>query len=234
MSVAENLKNIEERIQRACKSVGRPRHDVKVLAVTKKQSQATMREAYEAGLRHFGENYVQEALEKIKSLTDLKNVTWHMIGALQSNKIKDVVGNFQYIHSVDRLSVAQKIDQVAKSRGLRQKILLQLNVAEEATKSGVHESQFEELFFHVVQLEGVELCGLMLMPPLQNEAEANRPYFKKGQSLFSKMKSQLSGHPQQSSFCELSMGTSQDFEIAIQEGATWIRLGSTLLGERHP
>jgi pyridoxal phosphate enzyme (YggS family) len=231
MSVANNLKKIEDAIARTCKQAGRSPSEVHLIAVTKKQTLITMNEAYAAGLRHFGENYVQEAIEKQTQLAQ-SDLTWHLIGALQSNKIKDVVGRFEFIHSVDRWSLAEKIHHLAQQKSIRQKVFLQINFAGEDSKSGVSEGLAEELFFRMVQLEGLEICGLMIMPPFAEAAEESRPYFKKGQRFLDHLRSQSSVQGGSLQLRDLSMGTSQDYEIAIQEGATWIRLGSTLLGER--
>ena len=146
MSIANNLEKINSRVQSAAGSVGREASEVNVVAVSKRQAEETIREAYDCGLRHFGENYIQEALAKKQSLS-LPEAHWHFIGHLQSNKVKDVVGEFEYIHSVDRLSLAQKIDRVARDKGVRQKVFLQVNLAGEESKSGIDESLLESLFF---------------------------------------------------------------------------------------
>ncbi len=233
MSIANNLKSIQNRILSASQVVGRHPAEVNIVAVSKRQTEFTIQQAYDYGLRHFGENYVQEAISKKQSLS-LPEAQWHFIGHLQSNKVKDVVGQFEYIHSVDRLSLLQKIDRVATDLGLQQKVFLQVNLAEEEGKSGIKESLLDSLFFEGVQLEGIKTCGLMIMPPFAKEAEASRPFFAKGKQLIQLLNSCLDKNALSTfHISDLSMGTSQDFEVAIQEGATWIRLGSILLGERE-
>lgn len=233
MSIASNLEHIQQKILSATKAAGRDSTEVNVVAVSKRQSEATIRQAYDCGLRHFGENYVQEAVSKKQNLS-LPKAYWHFIGHLQGNKVKDVVGEFEYIHSVDRRSLLQKIDRVAKDKGIQQKVFLQVNLAGEESKSGIEESLLESLFFEGVQLEGIKTCGLMIMPPFAKEAESSRPFFAKGKQLIQFLNSRLDAKAlARFHISDLSMGTSQDFEVAIQEGATWIRIGSILLGERE-
>lgn len=193
----------------------------KILAVSKLQPEEKIRALYSQGQRDFGENYVQEALEKIEALRDLE-INWHLIGPLQKNKVKFLKKNFCCIHSVDSLELAQKISEAALAADHVQSVLLQLNLSEEASKSGFRRDEFERDWPELRQLQGLHITGLMTMPPLENEAEKNRDFFRDLKYIGNKY-----------SLTEYSMGTSHDFHIALQEGATWIRLGTTLFGERE-
>jgi PLP dependent protein len=203
-----------------------PSH-VKVLAVSKLQPTAKIRALYEKGYRHFGENYPQELVKKQNELKDLK-VSWHLIGHLQKNKVKLVLG-CELIHSVDSLSLAEEISKRAKSEGLQQKILLQINLAQESSKEGFNKNTLEKEFKKISELPHLEVCGLMTMPPFVQNSEENRRYFNELRQLLLKLKST---YKLSENFRELSMGTSQDYQVAIEEGATWIRLGTTLFGDR--
>jgi MAF protein len=195
-----------------------PRADL--LAVSKLQSTEQIRKLAADGQKNFGENYVQEALEKIAELKDL-NLSWHFIGHLQKNKVKMIVGQFDLIHSVDSLELAKKISSVAASHGVIQKILLQVNLSQEETKGGFSENEFRQSLNEIQQLPSVQVTGLMTMPPLFSDPDDCRPYFRRLRELADE-----TGLP------ELSMGTSSDYRVALQEGATWIRLGTVLFGER--
>jgi len=192
----------------------------KLLAVSKLQPIDKIQKLYQQGQTHFAENYVQEALEKIEALKNL-NIHWHLIGPLQKNKVKYLKNHFSYIHSVDSYELAELISKKSIENNFRQKIMIQVNFSNEASKSGFGESDFEQQWPRLSDLPGIEICGLMTMPPLQNDPEENRIYFKKCYQLGQKY--QLK---------EYSMGTSHDYQIALQEGATWIRLGTLLFGER--
>lgn len=192
----------------------------KVLAVSKLQPIEKIRRLYQEGQKDFGENYVQEALEKIEQLKDLK-IVWHLIGPLQTNKIKYLQNHFEYIHSVDSLKVAQLISSHAQKINYIQKIFLQVNLAQETTKSGFSIEDFEKEVSKIKTLPNIQIVGLMTMPPLQNQPEENRYLFQKLKVLGEKH-----------SLPELSMGTSHDYKIALEEGATWVRLGTILFGER--
>lgn len=195
---------------------------VKIIAVSKLQSVEKIQSLNSEGHLIFGENYVQEAIDKIEILNN-KNIEWHFIGSLQKNKVKFVVGNFAYIHSVDQLSLAEKINQVAKEKNLQQKILIQVNVANEISKGGISPTELPEFLTRAIALENIKIVGLMTMPPLVENPEDVRLYFRRlkqlGQQCFSQP-------------IEYSMGTSHDYEVAVSEGATMIRLGTILFGER--
>lgn len=193
----------------------------KILAVSKLQPIEKIKELHAEGQIDFGENYMQEALEKIETLKDL-NLKWHLIGPLQKNKVKFLKTNFAYVHSVDSIELAELISKKAVEINHKQKIFLQINISGEQTKSGFDENAFVKNWDMVKALPGLEIVGLMTMPPLENEPEKNRNYFKK----LTALGKSLNLH-------EFSMGTSHDYSVALEEGATWIRLGTVLFGQRN-
>ncbi|PIS11316.1 MAG: YggS family pyridoxal phosphate-dependent enzyme [Bdellovibrio sp. CG10_big_fil_rev_8_21_14_0_10_47_8] len=200
----------------------------KILAVSKFQPAEKIRGLYQQGQRLFGENYVQEALEKQRALSDLQ-IQWHDIGRLQKNKVKLVLGHFSLIHSVDALELAQAIDQKAKQQNIQQAILLQLNLANEQSKGGFSEENLLDstaLLDTMAGLKNIEIHGLMTMPPLAEDPKQSRPYFQR----LRKLKDQL--QKRWPTLTELSMGTSSDYLVAAEEGATMVRLGTMLFGER--
>ncbi|WP_413613003.1 YggS family pyridoxal phosphate-dependent enzyme [Bdellovibrio sp. HCB-110] len=201
-----------------------------ILAVSKLQSEEKIRELYHEGQRHFGENYVQEALEKIEHLQDLKDVQWHLIGHLQKNKAKLVVGKFALIHSVDSLELAETLSRQCESKKVEQNILIQVNLAHEETKSGFDKESLLKGWKSLTALSHLNIFGLMTMPPLTEEGQEVRLYFRELRELKDSLTSQtdLKRHP----LTELSMGTSHDFKVAVEEGATIVRLGTILFGER--
>lgn len=197
-----------------------------ILAVSKLQPEEKIRALYQSGQRLFAENYIQEALPKIENLKNL-NIEWHLIGRLQKNKAKLAVGNFALIHSVDSLELAQAINRIAEEKGLTQKILLQVNIADEESKGGFDVSTLLKVIPELQMLHKVQIKGLMAMPPLFENPEESRPYFKKLKDLLTVVKKSF---PEAN---ELSMGTSSDFLVAAQEGSTLVRLGTVLFGERQ-
>lgn len=200
--------------------------DVGVVAVSKLQPVTKIRELHEQnGHVDFGENYIQEALAKIEELRTLP-LRWHFIGALQTNKVKFLADHFALIHSVDSLKLATKISQAAETRKTFQSVLFQVNVGGEDSKSGFSREEFENVWPQLKALPGLQIKGLMTMPPLQNDPAANRPHFRELRELGRQIRRDVPGADQ------LSMGTSSDFLVAIEEGATWVRLGSILFGER--
>jgi len=202
-----------------------PDNGLRVIAVSKLQPTEKISALYELGQRDFAENYAQEGLQKIEELKDLQ-IRWHFIGSLQKNKVKMVVGHYDLIHSVDSLSLAEVINRKAAEMGLLQKILFQLNLSQEETKGGFDEKNFLDSLKELSKLKNLKPVGLMTMPPLQNQPEENRIYFKKLKSLLETMKTIF---PEA---VELSMGTSSDYLVAAEEGATLVRLGTILFGER--
>ena len=218
MSVAERLNKIQIRMGAACARSGRDPLSVRLLAVSKLQSVAAIREAYDAGQKDFAENYVQEAEEKMEQLANLP-VNWHFIGRIQSNKVKLLAGKFRLLHSVDRMSIVEGLHRL----GRPQEILLQYDVAGEESKGGATSLELEKILsFLSREKSSVVARGLMAMPPFAENPEDVRPYFRKTRELAMAL-----GLP------ELSMGTTQDFEVAIEEGATWIRIGTDVFGPRE-
>lgn len=201
-----------------------------VLAVSKLQPVEKIKALYDQGQRSFGENYVQEALEKIETLKDLSDIQWHLIGSLQKNKAKYVVGKFALIHSVDSLELAQVLSRQCVNKQVQQNILIQVNLAEEESKGGFDRETLLAQWSNLTQLPHIQIQGLMTMPPLTETGVEVRPYFRGLRELRDDLKKQtdLSIHPLK----ELSMGTSHDYAVAIEEGATIVRLGTILFGER--
>ncbi len=200
-----------------------------VLAVSKMQSVEKIKELFELGQKYFGENYVQEFLEKKKALSHLQ-IEWHFIGHIQSKKTKDIVGECELIHSIDSVKLIEKIEKICQEKSLtEQKILLQVNMGDEDSKTGFHEKDLFLLPKEIWQLPRVHIVGLMTLPPLQNQPEENRQYFRRLKEIRDTLNEKL---PINRQLVELSMGTSHDFPIALEEGATYIRLGTVLFGER--
>lgn len=219
MSLGERLSAIQERIAAACARAGRDPAKVQLLAVSKRMPEAAIREAYALGLRHFGENYAQELRDKADHLSDLRGLRWHAIGPLQTNKAKYVAKVAYAFHALDRLEVAQALAQRRTFEPLR--CFLEVNLAGETSKGGVAPSGVPALAEKVRALPGLSLVGLMALPPLGEDPEAARPHFRALRAL-----------AEANGLSELSMGTSADFEVAIEEGATIVRVGTLLFGER--
>lgn len=200
----------------------------KILAVSKLQPVQKIRELYDLGHRDFAENYVQELLEKKETLKDL-DIRWHFIGHLQKNKAKFLLPFVDKIHSVDSLELAQYLDKKNQEINPRQKqkVLLQVNLSQEESKGGMSSDQLLKNVAELKKLDHLEICGLMTMPPLVNNDEQNRIYFQQLKKLMLTIAKDLPAAQ------ELSMGTSSDYLVAAQEGATWIRLGTILFGERQ-
>lgn len=201
----------------------------KVLAVSKLQPEEKIRALYAEGQRQFGENYVQEALDKIQHLKDLE-IEWHLIGSLQKNKAKFVVGQFALIHSVDSLELAEVLSRQCVNKQVSQNILIQVNIAAEDSKGGFTPEAVTAAWDRLTELPQLHIQGFMTMPPLTETGVEVRPYFKELRHLRDQLKTKtdLSVHSLQ----ELSMGTSHDYAVAIEEGATIVRLGTILFGER--
>lgn len=226
MSLSENLVLIRSRIQEACRRSGRATGSVQLLAVSKTHPAETIREAVAAGLVCFGENKVQEAKAKIPNSP--RQAHWHLIGHLQSNKCRDAVELFEMIQSVDRLALAQEINKRAEQLGKTMPILLEVNVAGESSKFGYQPEQLLADLKAINALPRLELHGLMAIPPFTPVAEKSRPHFRKLRELKQRVEAEL-GAP----LPHLSMGMSGDFEVAIEEGATIVRIGTALFGERR-
>jgi|SRR5437899_6842379 len=225
VSLAENLASIQQRIRAACDRAGRDPASVTLLAVTKTHPPETVKAAVEAGQLLFGENKVQEAKAKIPLCPG--KVRWHFIGHLQSNKVRDAVELFEMIQSVDSLALAQEINKRAEAAAKTMPVLLEVNVAGEASKFGYQPEPMLAELTGLNALPRIEVHGLMAIPPFTPVPEKARPYFQKLRELKERAEAVL-GAP----LPHLSMGMSGDFEVAIEEGATIVRLGTALFGER--
>jgi len=225
-STGANLAEIRDRIARAAARAGRKAGEVTLVAVSKTFPAEAIRAAYELGLRHFGENRVQEWESKRATLADL-NATWHLIGHLQSNKARRAANLFHRVDSVDSLALAQKLDAAASAEGKRLQVLIEVHLGGEETKSGIGERDLPALAESIARLPHLEFLGLMTIPPYFDVPEQVRPYFRRLREL----RDQTGGDLAQP-LDVLSMGMSHDFEIAIEEGATEIRIGTALFGER--
>ena len=226
--VATNLADVRRRIDTAAGRAMRDPSAITLVAVSKTFDASFVREAAAAGQRHFGENRVQEALEKSTALGDLA-LEWHLIGHLQSNKARKAATGFGWIQSVDRLDLLTKLDAAAAELGTRPNILLQVNLAHEEAKSGADEAAIADLVRAATGARALLLRGLMIIPPIPDDAEASRPWFRRLRELRDRLIA--SGVPA-ASLAELSMGMSQDFEVAIEEGATIVRVGTAIFGLR--
>ena len=225
--IAENLKTVEKRIEAACLRAGRSRESVLLIAVSKTKPAEAVAEAYAAGQRLFGENHAQEIVAKKPLLPE--DIRWHFIGNLQKNKVKYLVGNVVLIHSVNSEGLAAEIEKQAAKRALIQDILLEVNIAEEASKHGAAPEETVSLLHFCDAQPHIRLCGLMAVAPLAEDPEESRPYFIRLRELREELKGQLRDP---AAFRELSMGMSGDFEAAIEEGTTLIRVGTLIFGAR--
>lgn len=225
MEFSDRLQEIQDRIAQAASRSARKPQEVTLLAVTKTFPVETIRQAYEAGLRDFGENRVQEALGKIDALPS--DIRWHLIGQLQTNKINKIVEKFVLIHSVDSSHLAEALS--ARVREAGQDILLEVNTSGEETKSGVQLGEAVVVAEKIAELPRLRLRGLMTVGPLTDDAPKQKEAFKRLKGLFEEIRGKSWGGP---GFSTLSMGMSSDFEIAIEEGSTLVRLGTALFGAR--
>ena len=225
----ENLNNVLNRIHQAAAACGRDPGSVRLVAVSKTVPADRVREAIDAGVSILGENYVQEAREKINALSS-QPVSWHFIGHLQSNKAKYAVQLFDLIHSVDSIKLARELDKQANKINKIQPILIQVNMGMEATKSGVYEADTLTLVEEISRLKHVLVNGLMTMPPYFDEPERARPFFASLRNLMHQIKKEAIPNI---ALKELSMGMTGDFEAAIEEGATLVRIGTAIFGKRN-
>jgi PLP dependent protein len=226
-SIAINLSTVMQRIADRAQACGRDPDSVHLVAAAKSQPASLVRKAIEAGVDIVGENYIQEAQEKHAILSDAL-IHWHFIGHLQSNKAKYAVRMFELIHSVDSMKLAAEIDKQARKAGKIQNILVQVNISKETSKSGIMQEQTLELIRSISSYSNVRVKGLMTMPPYFDAPERARPYFAALRRLRDQMEQDL-GAPLE----DLSMGMTGDFEVAIEEGATLVRIGTAVFGERR-
>jgi pyridoxal phosphate enzyme (YggS family) len=228
-TIAEKLQEQHERILRACAQAGRSVQNVTLLVVSKTHPASAVQAAFEAGERHFGENYVQEGLDKIAVLAALRpHIEWHLIGPLQSNKTRPVAENFDWVHSVDRLKTAERLAEQRPSHLPPLNICLQVNISGEASKSGLLPTELAELALAVSKLPRLRLRGLMAIPEPAADFETQRQPHRALAALMAELNQQHS-----LSLNTLSMGMSADLEAAIAEGATLVRVGTAIFGARH-
>lgn len=229
--VKEAISAVRQKIALAAHRVGRSPDEVALMAVTKTVEAGRIREAYEAGLRLFGENRLQEFSEKFEMLADLKGAEWHLIGHLQSNKAKKAAELFSAIDSVDSLRLAEKLNQSAEQAGKKLPVLIEIKVGEEESKAGIplDSPELENLFRAAPKLEHLQIRGLMTIPPFTENSEGVRPYFR----LLRDLRDRIAGRKLPSVQMDvLSMGMSHDFEVAIEEGSTCVRVGTAIFGAR--
>lgn len=228
-TIAENIENVQNRIKRAAEKVGRDAKDIKLVTVTKTVDVNRIKEAVEAGLRIFGENRVQEAQKKVASSefrVPSGKIEWHFIGHLQTNKVKYAVQLFDMIHSIDSTALAEELNKQAARINKIQDALIEVKLSEEETKHGVPKNELMELIESTKDMKNLNILGLMTIPPFFDDAEKTRPYFRRLRELRDVAVKNGYNLP------ELSMGMSHDFEIAIEEGATMVRIGTAIFGER--
>jgi PLP dependent protein len=224
-SVAENVENVRERIAQAVTNAGRTAGDIELVAITKTHPAEKVREAIEAGQTLFGESRVQEARAKIPELPS--NVRWHFVGHLQKNKIRHALPLFELFHSVDSLALAQEMNRIAADEGMHPRVLLGVNVAGEGSKFGFAPERLRAEIESLLALQRLSILGLMTIPPLADKAEPSRRYFVQLRELRDRL--QMEFHVD---LPQLSMGMTQDFPIAVEEGATLVRVGTAIFGER--
>jgi pyridoxal phosphate enzyme (YggS family) len=229
-TIADRLAGIRGRIAAAARSAGRDPSSIRLIAVSKTFPIQAIREAYAAGQREFGENRVQEALEKIAAGGDLE-IKWHLLGHLQMNKAKKAAPAFSTIHSVDSVELLQKIDMAAADADRTPELLVQVDLAGEATKFGLRPADVPRLFDAAVQCRAARVVGVMTLPPIPESPEDARPWFRQLRDLRDKW---LADRVPASMLAELSIGMSGDFEVAIEEGSTMVRIGTAIFGTRSP
>jgi len=227
IQVGRNLENVRARITRAAGNIGKNPSDIQLVAVTKTVGSESIREAMEAGVTIFGESYIQEARLKVPQIAG--PVRWDFIGHLQRNKVRHAVGLFEMIHSVDSLALAQEMDRTAMQSRKRVRVLVEVNLSGEKAKSGIDSAGAGNLVREMASLPHLSLEGLMTMPPYSDDPENSRPYFRALRNLRDSLNEESGGGL---ALQQLSMGMSSDFEVAIEEGATLVRIGTAIFGER--
>ena len=226
--VKENLLIVENRIEEACKRCGRDRSEVTLIAVSKTKPAEMIREAYQWGIRDFGENKVQEICDKYEQLPE--DIRWHMIGHLQRNKVKQVIDKAVLIHSVDSVRLAEQIEEEAAKKGICVDILLEVNVADEESKFGFRLEEAEQAIRDISVFPHISIKGLMTIAPFVENSEQNRPVFKELNQFYVDMQMKNIDNVNMNM---LSMGMTGDYEIAIEEGATLVRVGTGIFGTRY-
>src|SRR6267378_6993098 len=224
-SIAENLERVREQIAQAAAKVGRGGDGVELVAISKTHDAAKVREAVEAGQTLFGESRVQEARVKIPELPS--NLRWHFVGHLQKNKIRHALTLFELIHSVDSLALANDINRIAEEDGLHPRVLLEVNVAGEGSKFGFQPDKLRAEMESLLAFSRLSILGLMTIPPIAEEAEASRKYFVQLREVRDRLQTEF-----HVDLAQLSMGMTQDYAVAVEEGATLVRVGTAIFGER--
>src|SRR5437867_1319571 len=224
-SIAENLARVRQEILEAAAKAGRGPGEIELVAITKAHPAEKVREAIDAGQRLFGESRVQEARTKIPELPS--SLRWHFVGHLQKNKIRHALPLFEMIHSVDSLALAQDMNRIAEEEGMHPRVLLEVNVAGEGSKFGFKPDNLREQMEELLALPRLSILGLMTIPPLAEEAEASRKYFVQLRALRDRLQAEF-----RVDLAQLSAGMTQDFTIAVEEGATLVRVGTAIYGER--
>ena len=220
----QSLQAIQDNINAACARVGRDPQSVQLVGASKTVEAARLEPYFAAGLTNFGENYIQEAIAKVAYFRERNlEAHWHFIGALQSNKAREAVARFELIHSVDRMSLARALDKAARAIGKVQRVLIQVNVGDETSKAGVSPNELANLYEKISELQNLRVEGLMSLPPYDEDAEKTRPFHAKLRELNQQLRVGA----------QLSMGMSRDYPVAIEEGATKIRIGTALFGARE-
>ena len=225
--ISDNIRKVEEKIAQSCERVGRADNEVTLIAVSKTKPVALLKQAYDAGIRDFGENKVQELVDKLPQLPD--DIRWHMIGHLQRNKVKYIIDKVWLIHSVDSLRLAQEISREAVKRQITANILVEVNIAEEGSKFGAAAQEAEELVEAISRLPGICVKGLMTVAPYVEDAEQNRGFFRKLKQLSVDIAEK---NIDNISMNILSMGMTGDYGVSVEEGATYVRVGTGIFGER--
>ena len=226
--ITENLKQVHDNIDAACKAVGRDPKAVTLIAVSKTKPVPMLQEAYDAGERVFGENKVQEITDKYPQLP--QDIHWHMIGHLQRNKVKYIIGKTELIHSVDSLHLAKEIEKQAAKQNVTVSILVEVNIAEEESKFGIHKEETISLIRQIAALPHIQILGLMTIAPFVENPEDNRTYFRQIRQLSVDIDAQNIDNVRMDI---LSMGMTGDYMVAIEEGATMVRVGTGIFGERY-
>ena len=228
MDLQENLQQVEANICKACENAGRKRSDVTLIAVSKTKPVEMLQTVYDLGPRDFGENKVQEMCEKMEVLP--KDIRWHMIGHLQTNKVKYIVGKTELIHSVDSLHLAKEIEKQAAKQNVTVSILVEVNIAEEESKFGIHKEETLSLIRQIAALPHIQILGLMTIAPFVENPEENRVHFRRLKELLLDINSKNIDNVHMN---VLSMGMTNDFKVAIEEGATMVRVGTAIFGRRN-
>ena len=223
MAIAENISSLQEKIRQTALEAKRNPADVTLLAVSKYATVDAVQEAYSCGLRDFGENRLQEGKRKVSQAPG--DVNWHFIGHLQTNKVKEVISHFSLIHSLDRYKLAARLSQAASLVGKEVRVLIQVNIAQEKSKNGLAQGEVQDFLDEVVTLPNLKVEGLMAMAPFVENPEEVRPYFRQMKQIYDTLTTPGV------SFKHLSMGMSNDFSVAVEEGATLIRIGSLIFSD---